>query len=167
MKKRGHYCKVCGEYKANEKFSGKGHAAHICKTCAALPPERQAEEMTLTRLVNLPWRLSKEQLSWLKKRMKDRRDAVRRSGTYAVTYRASGSSAVSQHSVTLPSSRNVPSAGVSHRGTGSSSAPEAERHSSRESRGRIRFMARKFVCCKDTFSCKISYLCETIVRYGR
>ena len=55
MKKRGHYCKVCGEYKANEKFSGKGHA----------------------RLVNLPWRLSKEQLSWLKKRMKDRRDAVR------------------------------------------------------------------------------------------
>lgn len=70
MKKRGHYCKVCGEYKANEKFSGKGHAAHICKTCAALPPEKQAEEMALTRLVNLPWRLSKEQLSWLKKRMK-------------------------------------------------------------------------------------------------
>ena len=77
MKKRGHYCKVCGEYKANEKFSGKGHAAHICKICAALPPEKQAEGMTLTRLVNLPWRLSKEQLSWLKKRMKDRRDAVR------------------------------------------------------------------------------------------
>ena len=42
------------EYKANEKFSGKGHAAHICKTCAALPPEKQAEEMMLTRLVNLP-----------------------------------------------------------------------------------------------------------------
>ena len=21
----GHYCKVCGEYKANEKFSSKGH----------------------------------------------------------------------------------------------------------------------------------------------
>ena len=35
MKRHGHYCKVCGEYKANEKFSGKGHAAHICKTCAA------------------------------------------------------------------------------------------------------------------------------------
>ena len=29
MKKHGHYCKVCGEYKANEKFSGKGHAAHM------------------------------------------------------------------------------------------------------------------------------------------
>ena len=24
--KKGHYCKICGEYKANEKFSGKGHA---------------------------------------------------------------------------------------------------------------------------------------------
>ena len=33
--------------------------------------------MMITRLVNLPWRLSKEQLSWLKKRMKDRRDTVR------------------------------------------------------------------------------------------
>ena len=43
MKKHGHYCKVCGEYKANEKFSGKGHAAHICKSCASLSPEKQAE----------------------------------------------------------------------------------------------------------------------------
>ena len=32
----GHYCKICGEYKANEKFSGKGHAAHICKSCSRL-----------------------------------------------------------------------------------------------------------------------------------
>ena len=47
MKKHGHYCKVCGEYKANEKFSGKGHAAHICKSCASLPPEKQAEQMTI------------------------------------------------------------------------------------------------------------------------
>ena len=36
-KKHGHYCKVCGEYKSNESFSGSGHAAHICKKCAALP----------------------------------------------------------------------------------------------------------------------------------
>ena len=67
MKKHGHYCKVCGEYKANEKFSGKGHASHICKSCASL----------LNRLLNLPWRLSKEQLSWLKNRLKDRRPDVR------------------------------------------------------------------------------------------
>ena len=72
MKKHGHYCKICGEYKANEKFSGKGHAAHICKSCASLPAEKQAELMTLNRLLNLPWGLSKEQLSWLKNRLKDR-----------------------------------------------------------------------------------------------
>ena len=61
MKKHGHYCKLCGEYKANEKFSGKSHAAH----------------MVINRIVNLPWRLSKEQLSWLKNRAKDRRREVR------------------------------------------------------------------------------------------
>ena len=32
-KHKGHYCRICGEYKANEKFSGKGYAQHICKTC--------------------------------------------------------------------------------------------------------------------------------------
>ena len=76
MKKHGHYCKVCGEYKANEKFSGKGHAAHICKSCASLSPEKQAEQMTVNRLLNLHWRLSKEQISWLKNRMKDKRPEV-------------------------------------------------------------------------------------------
>jgi len=35
MKKpHGHYCRICGKRKANEKFSGRGHAAHICKACA-------------------------------------------------------------------------------------------------------------------------------------
>ena len=77
MKKHGHYCKVCGEYKANEKFSGKGHAAHICKSCASLSPEKQAEQMTVNHLLNLPWRLSKEQISWLKNRMKDKHPEVR------------------------------------------------------------------------------------------
>jgi hypothetical protein len=33
-KRQGHYCRVCGRYRANEKFSGKGHARHICKDCA-------------------------------------------------------------------------------------------------------------------------------------
>ena len=32
-KHKGHYCKICGEYKSNESFSGKGHAQHICKKC--------------------------------------------------------------------------------------------------------------------------------------
>jgi hypothetical protein len=41
-KPRGHYCRICGQHKANEKFSGRGHAAHICKACAKRgnkPPE--------------------------------------------------------------------------------------------------------------------------------
>lgn len=47
MKKpHGHYCRICGQRKANEKFSGRGHAAHICKACAKRgnkPPEVIAE----------------------------------------------------------------------------------------------------------------------------
>ncbi|MBU2455143.1 MAG: hypothetical protein KJ668_17695 [Proteobacteria bacterium] len=41
----GHYCRICGCHKPNEKFSGKGHKNHICKACAKLPKEEiQAEE---------------------------------------------------------------------------------------------------------------------------
>ena len=32
-KHKGHYCKICDEYKSNESFSGKVHAQHICKGC--------------------------------------------------------------------------------------------------------------------------------------
>lgn len=76
MKKQGHYCKVCGEYKANEKFSGKGHAAHICKSCASMSVEDRSQEMTLTRIMDLPWRLSKEQCAWLKKHCNDKRPII-------------------------------------------------------------------------------------------
>lgn len=76
-KRRGHYCKVCGQYKANEKFSGKGHAAHICKACAKLSPKEKAENTTLNRLYDLPWHLSKEQIKWLRNRTHDQRPEVR------------------------------------------------------------------------------------------
>lgn len=40
-----HYCRICGRYRANEKFSGKGHQIHVCKDCMRLPKEeRQATE---------------------------------------------------------------------------------------------------------------------------
>jgi hypothetical protein len=45
---KGHYCRICGEYKANEKFSGRGHAAHICKAYAGRgnkPPETASEPL--------------------------------------------------------------------------------------------------------------------------
>jgi hypothetical protein len=35
----GHYCRICGRIKPNEKFSGKGHRIHICKKCAQRPKE--------------------------------------------------------------------------------------------------------------------------------
>lgn len=73
MKKHGHYCKVCGEYKANEKFSGKGYAAHICKKCAALPPDVRSAQMIENKLLSLPWRLSKEQIKWLNNKTHDKR----------------------------------------------------------------------------------------------
>ena len=76
MKKQGHYCKICGEYKANEKFSGKGHAVHICKSCASMYVEDRNQEMTLTRIMNLPWHLSKEQCAWLKKHCNDKRPII-------------------------------------------------------------------------------------------
>lgn len=41
----GHYCRICGRYRANEKFSGKGHRIHVCKDCSRLPvEERQSIE---------------------------------------------------------------------------------------------------------------------------
>ena len=43
----GHYCKICGEYKANEKFSGKGHATHICKACSRLSTAQKAAAMDI------------------------------------------------------------------------------------------------------------------------
>jgi hypothetical protein len=32
-KKRGHFCKGCGGFLHNEKFSGRGHREHLCKEC--------------------------------------------------------------------------------------------------------------------------------------
>lgn len=73
----GHYCKICGEYKVNEKFSGKGHAAHICKSCSRLSAAEKAEAMTINRLMNLPLvRLSASDKKWLENRVHDRRPEV-------------------------------------------------------------------------------------------
>ncbi len=38
----GHWCRICGRTRPNEKFSGKGNKNHICKECSKLPKkERQ------------------------------------------------------------------------------------------------------------------------------
>lgn len=77
MKKQGHYCKVCGQYKANEKFTGKGHANHICKACSRLSAEQKAEMEAITKIINLPIYISDAQKKWLKNRTEDHRPKVR------------------------------------------------------------------------------------------
>jgi hypothetical protein len=52
MKKRGHYCKICSEYKSNESFSGKGHANHICKVCSKLVVAKRKEKKQLSEEKN-------------------------------------------------------------------------------------------------------------------
>lgn len=37
----GHYCRICGRNRPNEKFSGKGHKIHVCKECSRLPKEER------------------------------------------------------------------------------------------------------------------------------
>lgn len=82
-KRRGWYCKICGEWKANEKFSGKGHASHICKSCMKLPIEKRNEMMTVNRIMGLLWHLKKEQRSWLEKMKKSENEEIRSAAEWA------------------------------------------------------------------------------------
>jgi hypothetical protein len=75
---KGHYCKICGEHKANEKFSGRGHAAHICKACASKSPAEQSEAMTINRLHGMAFRyLNETEINRLKNRRDDSRPEVK------------------------------------------------------------------------------------------
>jgi hypothetical protein len=77
-KPHGHFCYVCGKHKANEKFSGRGHANHICKACQALPQAERNEMITVRKLDNMAFRyLSETEINWLRKRMNDSRPEVR------------------------------------------------------------------------------------------
>ena len=37
----GHYCRICGRDRPNERFSGKGHRIHVCKECSRLPTDER------------------------------------------------------------------------------------------------------------------------------
>ena len=73
-----HYCKICGCYKSNESFSGRGHRSHICKACHKLPVEKREEMMTIIRIDRLHFPLSKANKRWLNTLRSDPREAVRR-----------------------------------------------------------------------------------------
>ncbi|NDV93661.1 hypothetical protein D0T84_01845 [Dysgonomonas sp. 521] len=63
-KRQGHYCRICGEYKANERFSGKGHAKHICKECAALPQERKNELQYISQIDRIAGEYPRSRQDW-------------------------------------------------------------------------------------------------------
>ena len=48
-----HYCWSCDRRRANEKFSGKGHAGHLCKDCARLGKEELAYHQAVRNLERL------------------------------------------------------------------------------------------------------------------
>ena len=78
-KPHGHFCKVCGEHKANEKFSGKGHAAHICKACAGLPVAERNEMMVIRKILGMAFRhLNGDEIQWLRGHLNDQRPEVQR-----------------------------------------------------------------------------------------
>ena len=43
-KYRGHYCRICNRIKPNEKFTGEGHAQHICKECWIIKRRKMREK---------------------------------------------------------------------------------------------------------------------------
>jgi len=73
--KDSHYCKVCGEHKASEKFSGKGHSTHICKACSSLPVERHNELMRMRAIeqIDSKFYVPREDLDKLNRYSKDKR----------------------------------------------------------------------------------------------
>lgn len=63
-KQQGHYCRICGEYKANEKFSGKGHAHHICKECQSLPKEVQMDMVRCNEVERTAFKFPMSRQDW-------------------------------------------------------------------------------------------------------
>ena len=73
-----HFCWVCGEHKAHEKFSGRGHANHMCKQCHALPVAERNIMVATRRAENMAFRyLNEQEIKWLRKKMNDPRPEVR------------------------------------------------------------------------------------------
>lgn len=63
-KQQGHYCRICGEYKANEKFSGKGHARHICKKCQSLPKDVQEDMVRCNEIERATFKFPMSRQDW-------------------------------------------------------------------------------------------------------
>lgn len=65
----GHWCWVCGRILANERFSGKGHARHICKECSKLPKEdiqKESDSRFLYQILFKQRRISPKNIKMLR-----------------------------------------------------------------------------------------------------
>lgn len=49
----GHFCWCCGRVRANERFSGRGHARHLCRDCRKLGPEELAYRQAVRNIERL------------------------------------------------------------------------------------------------------------------
>lgn len=63
-KQQGHYCRICGEHKANEQFSGKGHARHICKECQSLPEDVKADMLRCNEVERAAFKYPMRRQDW-------------------------------------------------------------------------------------------------------
>ena len=63
-KRPGHYCRICGCRKPNEQFSGRGHAACICKECYSLPQEKKNEPQYMNRIDRIAEKYPRSREDW-------------------------------------------------------------------------------------------------------
>jgi hypothetical protein len=76
----GHYCWACDRRRANEKFSGKGHAQHLCKECARLGKDELAFRQAirnLERLLTWDGRIARRNLEQFRKYLHHKDERVR------------------------------------------------------------------------------------------
>lgn len=79
----GHYCKICGCYKSNESFTGKGHARHICKQCQSLPKDEQADMMRCNEVERAAFRFPMRRQDWELLEKYAKKYKARESGQFA------------------------------------------------------------------------------------
>ncbi|MFO0916275.1 MAG: hypothetical protein U0795_25170 [Pirellulales bacterium] len=48
--RRGHYCWACDRIRANERFTGRGHARHVCRDCLQLGTQELAYRQAVRNL---------------------------------------------------------------------------------------------------------------------
>jgi len=76
----GHYCWACDRRRANEKFSGRGHARHLCKDCARLGKRELAYRQAirdLDRLLTWDGRIPRKRRGQFEKYLHHENERVR------------------------------------------------------------------------------------------